>query len=130
MDTAIGNEETIKSELDIFTQPSFQTTHLKGLWQRFTPAHTCAGHASKDTPLTIIVPKSASIYTDLNFSFLVVGVKIVKKDDGTNYADAANVAFAQNSMHFLFKNMSMYINSTKFEPSLCVQSLPFNIIVR
>ena len=78
MDTAIGNEETIKSELDIFTQPSFQTTHLKGLWQRFTPAHTYAGHVSKDTPITIVVPKSAGMYTDLNSSFLVIQAKIVK----------------------------------------------------
>ena len=79
------------------------------------PAHNYNGYDVKDTPITIDVPRAVSIYTDLSASFMVVQVKIVKKADGTAFAQGADLAFTQLAIHSIFKDVSMSINGTKVE---------------
>ena len=115
MDAEIGNDETVKSELDLFTGPSFQNTHLKSQWERFMPTHQYNSYDMKDTPITIDVPRAVGIYTDLSASFMVVQTKIVKKADGTAFTAGSDLAFTQLAIHSIFKDVSMYINGTKVE---------------
>ena len=121
VDSIEGTPETIKSEVSVFDQPSFQVTHLKGLWLKVSPTGTYIG-TNHQTGLDFHIDRAEGLYLDLNDSFIVVkfhfadaNLKPYPPYHETNNKDPKRIALVNFGLAALFRDVSMRINGTKIE---------------
>src|SRR5271163_2011318 len=105
----LGTTETVKSELSIFDPLPYQVSHIKGDWIKHEPENQCYG-TNTTTPIIIKFDWTPGIYLDLKNSFIDVHVAIESTEGGTN-TETRKVAFVNNALHSLFKDVSFSINN-------------------
>ena len=95
----------VKSELDIFSVPPTQTSIENGCMVDYHPIA-----ATLDSgPIEFNIPGTGEDYLDLANTYLHIGVKI-KKNDGSDLADAASVGPVNLLLHSLFSQVDVHLN--------------------
>jgi len=104
--------QSVKAELSIFDDHTYQVTHLKGQWRDVKPSNQYQG--IEGTPLEFDIPKAAGWYLDFNDSYLIMEVAI-EKFDKKAWADGDDVAFVNFIAAALFKDISCIGSEQKLE---------------
>ena len=104
--------ECIKSELDLFTVPSTQTSIEQGQWVEYHPI----AKFSDGGPIEFHVAGSGSEYLDLAQSQILVKFKVTKKD-GSNLAEDDQVGPVNLFLHSLFSQVDASLNDRVITPS-------------
>src|SRR5277367_84029 len=96
--------QSIKAELSIFDDHSFQVTHLKGRWAEILPENLYEG--TNQTSIMIKIPQAEGWYMDFNDAYILLDTSIVKAD-GTKISDTEEVAFVNYAAAALFKDIKL-----------------------
>jgi len=104
--------ECAKSELDLFSLPSTQTSIIGGHWVEYNPLSAL----STGGPIEFSVSGSGDDYLDLTQSWLQVTAKVTKSD-GTKLDPKACLAPENNWLHTLFSQIDLSLNDTVVSPS-------------
>ena len=94
--------QTIKSELSIFDEPTYQTTHLKAMWSKIKPEGNYQGTSGEKVQFTMA--KHEGWYYDFNDTFIIIELALTKEDGVTKISDD-KVAFINYVGAALFKDM-------------------------
>src|SRR5579864_5013918 len=78
MEGEAQTEQSIKAELSVFDDHSFQVTHLKAQWAEILPLNQYAG--TDQTTIIFRIPQAEGWYMDFNDAFAILEVSIVKAD--------------------------------------------------
>ena len=112
--------ECLKSELDIFSVPSTQTSIEQTVYKKYHPVSTVIGHS----PLEFHVPATDEDYLDLQQSFLYLKIRIqtglgqnIKAPDTGNPSDASFVFPINYFVNTQFKNVDIYLSGTQISPN-------------
>src|SRR3981189_3237367 len=110
----VGSIESVKAELAVFDDHSYQVTHLKVKWLCMKPDNVYAGCTGN--AIHFLIPKPTGWYLDFNDSFMVVKLQIIKAADEKPPAAGTVVAFENNIIGTLFRDVSLITeNQTKLE---------------
>ena len=109
--------ECLKSELDLFSVPSTQTSIEQTSFKQYHPVSTVTGHS----PIEFHVPATDEDYLDLQQSFLYLKVRIqsglgtnlVPGDNENNPADNSFVFPINYFVNTQFKNVDVYLSNTQ-----------------
>ena len=104
--------ECVKSELDLFSKPLFQSSIEDGQWVEHHPIASI----SDNGPIEFFVSGSGEDYIDLANTYLYVQAKILKQDN-TNLTGTDIAAPVNNWMHSLFSQVDVSLNETLITPS-------------
>src|SRR5277367_1565563 len=104
--------QSIKAELSIFDDHSFQVTHLKGQWAEILPENLYQG--TNQTSIMIKISQAEGWYMDFNDAYILLDASIVK-EDGTKIGAAEEVAFVNYAAAALFKDMKLVGGAQKIE---------------
>src|SRR5277367_3796620 len=96
--------QSIKAELSIFDDHSFQVTHLKGQWAEILPENLYEG--TNQTSIMIKIPQAEGWYMDFNDAYILLDASITK-GDGTKIGANEEVAFVNYAAAALFKDMKL-----------------------
>ncbi|XP_077861575.1 uncharacterized protein F54H12.2-like [Saccoglossus kowalevskii] len=96
--------ECAKTELDLFTIPSTQTSIEKGSYKEINPLTNIA-----DGPIEFVIPSAGSDYIDIGSTLLHIKAKITNAN-GSNLAADATVGPANLWLHSLFNQIDVYLN--------------------
>ena len=102
---AVGSIESVKAELAVFDDHSYQVTHLKGKWLCVKPGNVYAGCTGN--AIHFLIPKATGWYLYFNDSFMVVKLQIIKAADEKPPAAGTVVAFENNIIGTLFRDVSL-----------------------
>ena len=101
------------SRLDGFSETPIQVSHIESWHQVFEPQNSI----QDGSPITFLIPPSPQ-FINLSRTRLKIKVKIIKSGGGNMVAaDNKKVALACNSMHSLFKHVTLKIGDTIVTPS-------------
>jgi hypothetical protein len=96
-----------KSELDLFSLPSTQTSIESGIYVEYHPISNITGGA----PIEFDVTATGDDYLDLANSFLCVRAKITRIN-GDDLDAADTVRPVNNFLHSLFSQVDVSLNGT------------------
>jgi len=82
--------QSIKAELSIFDDHSFQVTHLKGQWAEILPENLYEG--TNQTSIMLKIPQAEGWYMDFNDAYILLDTTIAK-EDGTKTGANEDVAY-------------------------------------
>jgi hypothetical protein len=99
--------EVMLSEFDYFSQLGVSASLLDEFDDPILPSNTAEGRSI----LEFVIPGNKLMYRDLSNTMLTLTVKVVNTD-GTNLANTAVVAPANNILHSLFKSVQVTICGT------------------
>lgn len=99
------SQECTKSELDLFTTPTTQTSISKGSWIEYHPL----SNITESGPIEFYVSGSGEEYLDLARTQLFVKAKIVKAD-GTDLEATTQVGPTNLFLHSLFSQVDVSLN--------------------
>lgn len=99
------SQERTKSELDLFTTPTTQTSISKGSWIEYHPL----SNITESGPIEFYVSGSGEEYLDLARTQLFVKAKIVKAD-GTDLEATTQVGPTNLFLHSLFSQVDVSLN--------------------
>lgn len=99
------SQECKKSELDLFTTPTTQTSISKGSWIEYHPL----SNITESGPIEFYVLGSGEEYLDLARTQLFVKAKIVKAD-GTDVEATTQVGPTNLFLHSLFSQVDVSLN--------------------
>ena len=105
--------EGIKSELDLFSLPTTQTSIEHAQWVEHQPPVASIGTGG---PIEFLLPGSGDRYLDLANTYLFVKARVVRGDGG-NLPPDATVGPVNNWMHSLFSKVDVSLNGTLVTPS-------------
>lgn len=101
------------SRLDGFSESPIQASHIDSWNQVFEPQNSI----QDGSPITFLIPPSPE-FINLSRTKLKIKVKIIKSGGGNLVAaDNKKVALACNSMHSLFKHVTLKVGDTIVTPS-------------
>lgn len=103
----------IRSEVDIFSLPSTDTTCDYSLYSEYQPISNIQDSNSK---LEFKITGNTTHYLDLYDSFLYLKIKILGSD-GTSIAETAKISTSNNFFHSLFSQLDVYFNSNLISSS-------------
>ena len=104
--------EGIKSELDLFSLPTTQTSIEHAQWVEHQPVASIGTGG----PIEFLLPGSGDHYLDLANTYLFVKAHVVRGDGG-NLPPDAPVGPVNNWMHSLFSQVDVSLNGTLVTPS-------------
>ena len=104
--------EGIKSELDLFSLPTTQTSIEHAQWVEHQPVASIGTGG----PIEFLLPGSGDHYLDLANTYLFVKARVVRGDGG-NLPPDATVGPVNNWMHSLFSQVDVSLNGTLVTPS-------------
>jgi hypothetical protein len=108
-----GSCECAKSELDLFSLPSTQTSIESGIYVEYHPISNITGGA----PIEFDVTATGDDYLDLANSFLCVRAKITRIN-GDDLDAADTVGPVNNFLHSLFSQVDVSLNGTLITSSM------------
>jgi hypothetical protein len=108
-----GSCECAKSELDLFSLPSTQTSIESGIYVEYHPISNITGGA----PIEFDVTATGDDYLDLANSFLCVLAKITRIN-GDDLDAADTVGPVNNFLHSLFSQVDVSLNGTLITSSM------------
>jgi hypothetical protein len=107
-----GSCECAKSELDLFSVPSTQTSIENASFVDYHPVSSISDGA----PIEFDICSSGDDYIDFNDSQLYVRIKIINAD-GSNIGADAKVGPVNNTLHSLFSQVDVSLNGTQITDS-------------
>ena len=96
----------VGSQLDLFTVPGTQTSQEKNTYVPHYPISSAANVALE------FDVKPSSMYTDLGDTRLYLRCKVVKKSDGSELDQAANISVSNMLFHALMQRIDVYVGDT------------------
>ena len=113
--------ECLKSELDIFSVPSTQTSVEQTVYKKYHPVSNISGNA----PLEYHIPATDEDYLDLQQSFHFLKVRILDRFGnalvaGANAGNPNDNSFVWPINYFVntqFKNVDVYLSNTQVSPN-------------
>ena len=104
--------ECLKSELDLFSVPSTQTSVETGNWIEYHPLTT----VDDGSPIEFDISGNGKDYIDLANTMLYVQAKITKRN-GTDLKPATVVAPVNLFLHSLYSQVDIFLNKTQVTSS-------------
>ncbi|XP_014299004.1 uncharacterized protein F54H12.2-like [Microplitis demolitor] len=104
------SSEFAKSELDLFTIPSTQTSIEYSQWTHYNPVSSI----TDDSPIEFVIPGHGDEYIDLPHSMLKIRAQIIAADE--THAAADKVGPVNNLLYSMFNQIDVFFNQKLILP--------------